>query len=71
METKSSTDIWFCAFLKIKGHKLVKYDVIGKGKVRCHYDMSPEEWQKIRVDFNNSECSDFKVAVESIKDLGF
>jgi hypothetical protein len=71
MEKKSSTDIWFCAFLKIKGIKLVSYEVVGRGKVKCEYVLSAEEWQTLRIEFNNSICSEFKTAVESIKDLSF
>lgn len=71
MEKKSSTDIWFCAFLKIKGVKLESYSVISRGKVRCDYNLSNEDWQNFRLEFNNSICSEFKNAVEAVKDLSF
>lgn len=68
---KSSTDIWFCAYLQLKGVKLNNYQVISKGKVRCFFNVSDEEWQKQRVDFNNSELSRYKILVEQIKDLAY
>lgn len=68
---KSSTDIWFCAYLQLNGVKLNNYQVIGKGKVRCFFDLSDDEWQKHRVNFNNSDLSKYKILVEQIKDLAF
>lgn len=68
---KNSTDIWFCAFLKVKGIKLESYEVISRGKVRCEYDLTDKEWQALRLEYNNSSLSAFRNAVESIKDLAF
>ena len=68
---KNSTDIWFCAYLQLQGIKLAKYDVEGRGKVRCYYDVTDDEWKQLRLDFNNSDVSRYKTAVESIKDLAY
>lgn len=69
--TKSTTDIWFAAFLMIKGEKLVNYTVISRGKVSCMFALSDEQWQKYKIEFNNSEFIKFKTTVEQVKDLGF
>lgn len=68
---KSSTDLFFCAFLMHKGHKIEKYDVISRGKVCCYFKLSEDEWQKLKLDFNNSELSELKMNIEKIRDLGY
>jgi len=54
-----------------KTTNILLFDVISKGKVRCFFNVSDEEWQKQRVDFNNSELSRYKILVEQIKDLAY
>ena len=66
---KSSQDVWFIAFLQNKGIKISRYDVISKGKVRCYFDLTDEEWQNYKLEFNNSEISIYKGLIEKIKDL--
>lgn len=69
--TKSTTDIWFASFLMIKGEKLTNYSVISRGKVSCIFTLTDEQWQKYKLEFNNSEYIKFKTTVEQIKDLGY
>lgn len=66
---KSSQDVWFIAFLQNKGIKISRYDIISKGKVRCYFDLTDEEWQNYKLEFNNSEISIYKGLIEKIKDL--
>lgn len=68
---KTTTDIWFSAFLRLKGIALAKYEVIAKNKVKCFFNLTDEEWQKFRVEFNNSELSSYKTLIEQIKDLAY
>jgi uncharacterized protein YicC (UPF0701 family) len=68
---KETTDIWFSAFLRSKGLKLHDYRVIGRGKVKCVFDISDEEWTQYKIEFNNSELAQFKTFIEQIKDLAF
>lgn len=68
---KNTTDIWFAAYLMIKGEKLANYKVISRGKVSCIFDLSDEQWQKYKLEFNNSDYIKFKTTVEQVKDLGF
>ena len=68
---KNSTDVWFIAFLMSKGHTIKSYDVIGRGKVKCHFDLTDDEWQKLKLEFNNSEIIKFKGFIDQIKDLAF
>lgn len=68
---KETTDIWFTAFLIIQGHKLAEYDVISRGKVKYKFNLSLDEWHKLKLEFNNSDLIKYKTIVEQIKDLGF
>ena len=69
--SQSSTDIWFVAFLMHKGHQIVKFDKLGRGKVKCYFNLNDEEWSALKLEFNNSELIKFKGLVEQVKDLSF
>jgi hypothetical protein len=71
MSSKKSTDLYFNAFLLLKGYKIERYDVNDKHKVTCYYKISDEDWQKLRLEFASSEISNIKMAIEKIKDLAF
>lgn len=68
---KASTDIWFCAFLMYRGEKIHKYDALGRGKVKCYFQVEEQQWAQYKLDFNNSEFIKFKGLIEQVKDLGY
>lgn len=68
---KSTSDVFFSAFLLSKGLKLAKYDVIDRGKVRCYFDLTDDQWKDYKIKFNNSEISSIKQHIQAIKDLAF
>lgn len=68
---KQTTDIWFCAFLQLKGYKIITFDKLIKNKVRCYFDLTEDEWSTLKLEFNNSELIKYKTVIEQIKDLGF
>lgn len=68
---QESTDIWFCSFLMYKGHTIVKFDKLVRGKVKCYFELTSEEWSKLKLDFNNSDFVKFKAFTEQIKDLAY
>ncbi len=68
---KQSSDVWFCAFLIKSGHKVKEYDVVDKGRVRCKFELNDEQWKKYKLEFNNSELSEFKTIIDKLKDLAF
>ena len=71
MELKYSSDLWFSAFLMLKGYKIENFIQIGKGKVKCGFNLTDEDWQKLKLDFNNSELVKYKTVIGQIKDLSF
>ena len=68
---KNSTDVWFCAYLQLKGYKIVRYETIIRGKVRLYFDVSDTDWQNYKLDFSNSDFSTLKHLIDKIKDLAF
>lgn len=68
---KSSTDVWYIAFLISKGYEIKTYQVINKGKVNCYFDIDDEAWKKNKLEFHSSEISKFKAIIEKIKDLAY
>jgi len=66
MET---TNIWFVAFLKMKGEKISNFKKNGNNKSVFFFEMSNEKWTTFKLDFNNSEFTKFKNCVEDIRDL--
>lgn len=70
-QLKESTDIWYCAFLVSKGHKIQEYDVISRGKVKCKFEITDNEWHQLKLEFNNSDIIKFKAIVDQLKDLAW
>jgi len=68
---KETTDVWLVAFLKKKGHEMTRYDVIGRGKIKCFFDIKDEDWKKLKLEFSKSELSEYKQIIDSLKDLAF
>lgn len=68
---KSTTDIWIAAFCLLKGHELRRFEVSDSKRVRYFFDLTEEEWQRLRIEFSNSELSKYKIAIEQVKDLAY
>jgi hypothetical protein len=68
---KSTNDIWFSAFLIKNGFEITKYDIIGRGKIKCFFTITDEQWQKLKLLFSKSELSDYKNIIDKLKDLAF
>lgn len=68
---KSSTDVWLIAFLMSKKIPVADYRKKEYGKVECFFNLSEEEWKKLKLEFDNSEIVNFKTYLQRIKDLYF
>lgn len=68
---KSSTDLWYSAFLMMKNFKVEKYEVISRGKGRYFFNISDDDWIKYKLEFNNSDLIKYKTFIEQLKDLLF
>jgi len=68
---KSSTDIWFIAYLLLNQEKINDFVKLDRNKVRCNFEISEEKWHQYKLSFNNSEYIKFKALIEQVKDLSF
>jgi hypothetical protein len=68
---KNSTDVWFIAFLMHKNYEIKSFDKLPTKRVRCFFDIEESMWQKLKIEFNNSEIIKFKGLIEQIKDLAY
>lgn len=67
---KQTNDVWFMAFLTKRGHKFKEYFRSADKKVTLKFDISDDEWKKLRVEFYHSELAEYKRLVRQFKDLG-
>ncbi|NJO65526.1 MAG: hypothetical protein HC836_47760 [Richelia sp. RM2_1_2] len=68
---KSTSDIWFVAFLKKNKIEMDRYDVIGRGKIKAYFNISDNDWQKMKLAFNKAEISEYKHIIDALKDLAY
>jgi hypothetical protein len=66
---KATTDIWFTSFLMFKDVKMSKYEKIGIKKGKYYFDLTDEQWNAYKLEFNNSDIVKFKGLTEQVKDL--
>ncbi len=64
-----TTDLFFAAFLKLKGYALEDFDVISKGKGKFKFKISTEDYKKMKLEFLHSDISMLKQIIEELKDL--
>jgi len=66
---KSTTDIWFGSFLRMKGFNVKNYEVISKGRGKYFFDVEMELWKQLKLEFDSSEISKLKLHQIALKDL--
>jgi hypothetical protein len=66
---KSSSDVWFIAFLIKNKYEIAKYDIIARGKLKAYFNISDADWQKMKLEFSKSELSEYKALIDKLKDL--
>lgn len=69
MKTHSTTDLFFAAFLKLNGFGIADFEVISKGRGRYKFNISSEDYKRMKLDFISSDISKVKQIMEEIKDL--
>lgn len=65
----STTDLWFAAFLKLKGIELHTFEVLSRGKGKYTFAISNEDWKKMKMDFMRHDISRLKQIMQELKDL--
>ena len=66
---KYTTDLFFAAFLKLKGYELGDFQVIGRGKGKYKFNISDEDMKKLKLEFSQSDISKIKQIIETLKDM--
>jgi len=66
---KKITDLWFASYLRSKGFELVDFELKHRGKGIYIFEISDEEYKKLRIEFFKSEVSKVKQIMEELKDL--
>lgn len=69
MNIHETTDVWFTAFVVLKGHKIVDYERIGQHKGRYKFSISTEEWKQLKLEFIQSEVKRIEEVHKQLKDL--
>jgi hypothetical protein len=64
-----TTDLFFAAFLKMKGYELQDFEVISKGRGKFKFKISDEDYKKMKLEFLKSDISRLKQIIEELKDL--
>lgn len=68
MET---TDIWFASYLLYKGFELYDFEVIHRGKGKYKFNITEDEWKKLKLEFSTSETNAIKSHHLSLKDMTY
>jgi hypothetical protein len=66
---KNTTDLFFAAFLRVAGYKIIDFEVMAKGKGRFYFEISEQAWKEERIKFNESIVSRVKQEIEQLKDM--
>lgn len=70
-QLRSSTDVWFIAFLIKNEYEIDRYDVIDRGRIKCFFAIPEEEWKTLKLQFSTSDIAEYKNIIEKIKDLAY
>ena len=62
-------DVYFAAYLKMKGYKVVDFILIDQHRAEFKFDITKEEYKKMKLEFVTSESSKIKQCMEVLKDL--
>jgi len=66
-----SRDIWFNSFLLYKGYKVSSFETDYNNRVICHFEVSEEEWKKMKLEYQNSEIARYKGFFDQVKELSW
>lgn len=68
-DVRSTTDIWFSSFLRMKGHDVKNFEVFSKNKGKFYFDVPEDEWKELRLAFDSSDISKIKLHQIALRDL--
>ena len=66
---RSTTDIWFSSFLRMRGHGVTNFEVFSKNKGKFFFEIPEDVWKELRLAFDSSDISKIKLHQIALKDL--
>lgn len=69
MDRRETTDLFFAAYLVVKGFKVVDFIKVMPRKGKFIFEIKDEEYKTLKLDFTQSEVSKIKQTIEELKDL--
>jgi len=66
---KDTKNIKFVAYLRFKNIQISKIERIARGKARYWFDLSEEEWLKLKLQFDNSPEFKYAQCLDAVVDL--
>lgn len=67
----TTTDLWFASFLLLSGYTVDSFEKVSTYKGRYKFNISDEDWCRMKLEFIKSDISKVKVTQEQLKDLIF
>jgi 5,10-methylene-tetrahydrofolate dehydrogenase/methenyl tetrahydrofolate cyclohydrolase len=64
-------DLWIAAFMINEGEKLVKFEVISRGKAKFYFNITDERYNELKLKFFQHDLSKIKQTMEELKDLAY
>ena len=56
----STTDLWFAAYLQLRGYICADFEKLERKRCRFKFDISEGDWKKLKVEFLKSDISKIK-----------
>ena len=63
----NTSNIGLASYICLQGKKIANYSVGKRGIVTFTFELTEEEFKKMKLDYNNSEFLKFKQLLESIR----
>lgn len=66
-------DLMFAGYLKVKGYKVVDFTKLDTNRHIAEYsfDIDDATWKMLKLEFDQSDASRIKWAMEQLKDLSY
>lgn len=64
-------NVKFVAYLRLVGVTPTQVVKEGRGKAEFTFNLSESEWQKLKLDFDKSDCLKYAQALDAVMDLAY
>lgn len=64
-------DIWLASYLVLNKYKLVKTEILDRGRAKFFFEIDREKYEALKLVFFQSEISKIKQIQQNLKDLSY